>query len=298
MALLPDGEEQSSVVGEQGGTLRVGRLAASERDVSAQRSRDGDDQRQHEEDGHDGEGEDPLEGDDLAVELRHAEGGGQDAQVEAHGVILVDDDEESTVGKDRPDEDVGEDPSNQTRWVVDHDGAVPVDGHKRPGKGSRHGRRVDEPGVGVVAEVEGREVGEVEKQENLGPSEVVGNEEQDKAEVEEVVDDEVASHGTRGVDGLDIARKEVADIADLEDKDSEPVERDDQIVEREAGGEGVVHVPDPPEGMVMMSMVRKVKGVVHRDDDGQQPCDDGQDLVGDDRTSAVRISLGEGVDVR
>jgi hypothetical protein len=41
--------------------------------------------------------------------------------------------------------------------------------------------------------------------------------------MEQVVDDEVATHGTCGVDDFEIARKEVADIADLQDKDSEPV---------------------------------------------------------------------------
>jgi len=287
----------SSVIGEKRSALRVGRLPATEWNVPAQHSRDGDDDCQHEEDGHDGEGEDPLEGDYLTVELRDAEGGGQDAQAEAHGVVLVDNDEESTVRENRPDEDVRKDPSHQTGWVVDHDGTVPVDCHERPGQGSRHRRCMDESGVGVVSEVEGREVDEVENQEQLGPNEVPVYEQHDKAGVEEVVDDEMASHGACGVDDFDIARKEVGDVTDLEDKDSEPVERDDQIVESEAGGIGVVHVPDPPE-VGVASMVRIVKGVVYRDDDGQQPCDDGQDLVGDDGASAVRISLGERVDVR
>jgi len=43
------------------------------------------------------------------------------------------------------------------------------------------------------------------------------------------------------------------------------------------------------------SMVGIVEGVVHRDDDGQEPGGDGQDLVGDDGASAVLVSLGEGV---
>lgn len=74
-----------------------------------------------------------------------------------------------------------------------------------------------------------------------------------------------------------------------------PVERDDQVVESEASGVSVVHVPDAPQVMVP-SMARIVKGVIHRDDNGQQPSDDSQDLVGDDGAPAVRVSLGEGVD--
>ncbi len=76
-----------------------------------------------------------------------------------------------------------------------------------------------------------------------------------------------------------------------------PIEGDNQIIEGEAGGVAVVHVPDPPE-VVVMSLTRKVKCVVHRDDDRQQPCDDSQDLVGNDGASGVRISLREGVDLR
>jgi hypothetical protein len=40
--------------------------------------------------------------------------------------------------------------------------------------------------------------------------------------VEEVVDDEVASHGAGGVDGVDIAGEEVADVAELKDEDGQP----------------------------------------------------------------------------
>ena len=38
-----------------------------------------------------------------------------------------------------------------------------------------------------------------------------------------------------------------------------------------------------------------VERVVDRDDDGQQPSDNGQRLVGDDGTFAVVVSLSEGV---
>jgi hypothetical protein len=53
---------------------------------------------------------------------------------------------------------------------------------------------VDEARVGVVAEVERREVGEVEQQHDLGPDEVRAHEEHDEGEVQQVVDDEVCMH--------------------------------------------------------------------------------------------------------
>lgn len=65
------------VVGKERSTLLVGRLAApDEWNIPAHHGRNSNDDRQHEEDSHDGEGEDPLERDDLAVELCDSEGGG------------------------------------------------------------------------------------------------------------------------------------------------------------------------------------------------------------------------------
>ena len=47
--------------------------------------------------------------------------------------------------------------------------------------------------------------------------------------------------------------------------------------------------------MVVGSFTGIVKGVVEGDDDGQQPCGDGEDLVGDDGAPAVIVAFGEGV---
>lgn len=138
------------------------------------------------------------------------------------GTNLVDNDEESTIRKDRPDEDVGKDPRDQAVGVVYHDGTVPVDGHECPREGPRHGGRVDEAGVGVVAEVQGREVEEVQDQEQLGPCEVAADKEHDEGEMKEVVGDKVTADGAGGVDGIDITREEVANVADLEDENGEP----------------------------------------------------------------------------
>lgn len=47
-------------------------------------------------------------------------------------------------------------------WVRDHQCTVPVDGDKGPGQRAGRNGRVDEAWVGIVAEVEGAEVDEVE----------------------------------------------------------------------------------------------------------------------------------------
>jgi hypothetical protein len=75
--------------------------------------------------------------------------------------------------------------------VGHHDGAVPVDGDKRPCQRAGHGGQVDEARVGVVAEVERGQVGEVQEQQHLGPGEVRVHEEEDEGGVEEVVGYEV-----------------------------------------------------------------------------------------------------------
>lgn len=48
----------------------------------------GNAERGEEEDGHDGKGKDPLEGDNVVGELGNTNGGSEDGEREAHGVIL------------------------------------------------------------------------------------------------------------------------------------------------------------------------------------------------------------------
>lgn len=103
-----------------------------------------------------------------------------------------------------------------------HDGAVPVNSHERPGQRSGNDWPVDEARVRVVAEVERRQVGEVNDQDELSPAEVGAHEQHDKGEVQEVVEDEVRSDAGGGVDIVAIAREKVSDIADLEDEENDP----------------------------------------------------------------------------
>jgi hypothetical protein len=108
--------------------------------------------------------------------------------------------------------------------VGHHGGSVRVDRHKGPCQRTRHSRQVDEPGVAIVAEVEGSEVNKVEDQDDLRPHSVPVNEEQHPNEVEQVVDDEMAPNSTRRIDAFDRRREEVGNIAELEDEEGEPGE--------------------------------------------------------------------------
>lgn len=156
------------------------------------------------------------------MELRHAQRGREHAQGESHRVVLVDDDEEQPVSQDRPHKDVGKDARHQAVLVRHHDSSIPVDCDERPGQRPRDGGQVDEAGIRVVAEVERREVDEVDDEDNLGPDKVAVDKEQDPRGVEHVVGNEMASHRTGSIDRLDLGREEVGNVSDLEDEDCEP----------------------------------------------------------------------------
>lgn len=69
-------------------TFLVCRSDAPPSGVSAGGARGSNGDGQHEEDSHDDKGKDPLECNDLALELSDSNCGGQDAESEAHGVVL------------------------------------------------------------------------------------------------------------------------------------------------------------------------------------------------------------------
>lgn len=82
---------------------------------------------------------------------------------------------------------------------------------------------MDEARVRAVAEVQRREVDEVEQQHHLGPGEVRMHEQPHETRVQQVVDDEVAAHRARRVDVLELAGEEVPDVDGLEDEEADPM---------------------------------------------------------------------------
>jgi hypothetical protein len=168
---------------------------------------------------------------------------------------------------------------------VHHDGTVPVDGNERPGQRGRYGRGVDESRVGVVAEVERGQVDKVEDKHHLGPEEVRADKKHDPSKVEEVVDNEVASNAGCGVNVLGVLGKEVGDVTELEDKEGNPENVGNDTVHGEGAGVESVLIPNTPADSE--AIVRLVGGVVDRSDDGQDPGEDGEDLVGDDGVGTV-----------
>lgn len=107
--------------------------------------------------------------------------------------------------------------------VPQHKRSVPVYPHKRPRQRTRGDGQVDEGRAGAVQEVQVREVEQVDDLDDLGPDEVRAHEEHDEGKVQQVVEDEVAADVGGGGDVRGVLGEEVADVADLQEEDDDPV---------------------------------------------------------------------------
>jgi len=83
--------------------------------------------------------------------------------------------------------------------VIEHNRSIPVQSHKSPRKRTGDSWDVDESRMGVVAEVKESQVEEVDNQNNLSPNKMSSDEEHDEGKLQEVVEDEVASHTSSGL---------------------------------------------------------------------------------------------------
>ena len=84
---------------------------------------------------------------------------------------------------------------------------------------------MDESSVCVVTEVCRREVEEVDHQEKLSPEEVGAHEEHDESEVQEVVENKVASNTCRSLNMCVILGEEVGNVTKLEEVETNPGSR-------------------------------------------------------------------------
>lgn len=141
--------------------------------------------------------------------------------VAAQDTNLEGDEEEESVDKDTPDGYIGKNAAKQT-LSVEGNSSVPVQSNECPGQGSGDSWEVDKAGRGRVAEVERRQVEEVDDQDQLSPNEVGSDKEHDESEMEEVVEDEVAANGRCGLDMVGVGREQVPDVASLEHKEHNP----------------------------------------------------------------------------
>lgn len=192
----------------------------------------------------------------------------ENTQVEAHGVVLVCDEEEESVTKDRPDEDVGEDSGGQSVGI---NGGSTNSEHQNIGQSqrTRNNRDVDESGGARVSEVGSGKVEEVDDDQQLSEPEVGSDPEVDEAEEEEVAGDEVGAYIGGSVHVNLILRVQVPAVADLENVQDNHVDGGDDRVQGERSVSAVVLVPDG--STVVLALMRRIEGVVDAGDYKQEP---------------------------
>lgn len=231
----------------------------------------------------------------MSQELSNTKRGTQNGQAVAHRVVLVGDQEKHAIDQNAPDGNVGQNSCGQ-RVCIDHDGTVPVESDESPGQRSRDDGQVDKAWVCWMAEVKGRQIEEVDNQEQLCPPEVRTYEEHDEAELEKVAEDEVGAHTRCSSDEIGVLGEQMPDVADLEDEEDNPVDGHNDAVHAEACV--VVAILTPYTALVGMVIMRGVEDIVEGAEDNQEPREDSEDLVGNDLVLGMRFTLREGIDLR
>lgn len=166
----------------------------------------------------------------MGEELANTERCTKNAKSKSNSPVLVNSKEEQAIDQDTPDGNVGKDACWQA-VSIDSDSSIGVQGNEGPCEWSRNSRSMNQSMVCVVTEVCGREVEEVDDKENLSPPEMGANEEQDESEVEEVVQNEVASNAGRSLDICIVVGEEVPDITELEEVENGPVDWSDNCIQ-------------------------------------------------------------------
>jgi len=207
-------------------------LVSAEAELLAKDARNRNQQGADEQNTHDSECKDPLQGNDLDEELTDTKCSCENGKTEAHGIVLVDDEEEHSIDQNTPDGNIGEDTRDRTS-CVDSDSTIPVQGDESPSQWSRNSGDVNQTGMGRVAEVQEGQIEEVEDQDDLSPDKVSSNEEHDECELKEVIEDEVGTNSSSSLDMGGGIGEEVPHVCDLEEEQSEPVERQDNLIQEE-----------------------------------------------------------------
>lgn len=145
----------------------------------------------------------------------------KNAQLKAHGVILVRHQEETPIHHDAPNENIGDDPSGQVVCTNSHS-TNPVQRHKVPRQRATHNTDMDGARSGAVPEIGGAEIEEVDDNDEQGKPEEGTGPEMDKGEDQQVVHNEVASHVGGGRDIGCLGRVQVPGVAELEEVQNDP----------------------------------------------------------------------------
>jgi len=229
---------------------------------------------------HNGKSEGPLQGNDLGKELPNSQSGSQERSRKADIVVLEREQEETGEGGNSPDGHIRENTAGEP-VAMDHDGAVPEDHEEGEGQWHRRDGKMDQPWGSRVAEIDGSQIKEIGDEGNLGDDGMTADPEHDPYKLKDVVQNEVASHGSGRIDGGFIAAEQVPDVDNLQNPEHNPVDGNEGMAQRKRSSVRV-------EVFVMSKVTAEVvKGGDELQDEGQQS----QDLVGSDiAPGALRIA--------
>lgn len=145
---------------------------------------------------------------------------------------------------------------------------------------------------------------EVDCESNFRQDKVAAGPEHDMGEMEKVEEDEMGPDCACGFDADGIIEKEMPDVADLANEEGDPIYCDELMPDCERSGVRIglaksgtgmtVVVADRVVGVGTVH-VGGVICVVECGDQGEEPGEDSEDLIGDDVGSGDFIASGEGV---
>ena len=127
-----------------------------------------------------------------------------------------------THGKNHPDKHIGHDPRRDA-IAVHRDSPVPEQTEQRPGIWPGDGGQMHKRWQSAVAPVCCMLVEKLDNQDNLRGPEIVARPEQDPDEEAEIVDDEMRGDIGGSCDEGGMSGEEVVDIANLGQKEEDPV---------------------------------------------------------------------------
>jgi len=134
---------------------------------------------------------------------------------------------------------------------IDSNSAIPIESDEGPCQWTRHDWDMDESWVCALAEVEGGQVNKVDDQDKLSPKELRADKEHDESELQEVVENKVASNTSSCINIVGIGGKQVPDITDLENEKGDPIKGSDDRVQSERRRVDTILPPDCVAPMLM-----------------------------------------------
>jgi len=239
---------------------------------------DCDDERDEENDSHDGECKDPLEGKDFGTKLTKSQSSHQERSSKSNVIILENQQEESGEDQEVPDGNVGKDPAGEA-LAVNHDGAVPEEGEFNPGQRQGDGWEVNPSRSRRVAKIESYELAPIDCEHEFRKEVMGASPEHNPSKLKEIEQDKVGSDTGSFLDVSGVLGEEMPDVTDLSEEQSDPIDADKDVAGREGG---VVTMLEIINSMivVVLSIGGSAGGIHDREDQVEQETQDGDSFVG------------------